>query len=115
MEELCGVITCRGTRCVNYKSKCIFHRTTRLRRKKDEDVILFNSKGRKICGVKTTCHNHGGLPCKHVVSHDEDFCIYHKYIYPPLDEPYRSTSHLKTREVDHKEYAEILLNLENVY
>ncbi len=75
MEEICGKMTARGKRCVTPKSKCSYHQV--LRRKFYPPVLHVNFLTRTICGVKTTGHSQGGMPCQKSLKNDEEFCVYH--------------------------------------
>ena len=76
MKDICGEITCRGKICQTPKTKCIFHGLDNQKEFKN-DIILFNSQGQRICGVKTTGHTQNERPCKQLVNGDS-FCVYHR-------------------------------------
>lgn len=105
--SLCKAKTCRGNLCTNDKSKCIFHRDVNITQIPENDLLLFNSKGQRICGVLTSGHSRTEGHCRQVVQ-GSNFCAYH--IKKEMERRYRKIE----KRAEKEEIAEILLELEKI-
>lgn len=84
--EFCGAKTARGSFCKIPRNKCFFHQKRKIAKKRVPRKFLYNSRGKRICGVLTTGHSQGGLPCRHLIKKGRNYCVYHSYLISENEE-----------------------------